>query len=249
MYICMYVPIIYLFICLLFIYSFQCLFFIYLFVYLFIYLVVYLFVIYYLRIIRFLVIYLFIVLELFAGQAQLLQVFEAFTVFEDELTKILRSVFKENPGSLNVEETSRWQLPSDHRVSRDTYLIAEFVRQKMITDLVPHFQMEQSNPVVTTLLETFRRVGIFRHWFSHYKGELPSRVECAQRLREICKLLSSGPFMQRTFPKAHLEALSTGQLQDISKCTAIKYLLRQLLYLAQRAGNEYISAIDAQGMQ
>ncbi len=130
--------------------------------------------------------------------------------------------------------------------SVDAYLISELGRKNMGEHLMPHHGIEASSPQLAGLLQALNNVGCFRNNFAHFKGRLPSRVECRRYLRDAAHLLAS-PCFARDSSTTPLDQLISGELRQVSVSTAIKYLLRHLLIVLQCAGNDFIAVIDTKG--
>ncbi len=130
--------------------------------------------------------------------------------------------------------------------SVDAYVICELGRKNMGEHLMPHHGIEPSSPKLAGLLQALNNVGCVRNNFAHFKGRLPSRVECRRYLRDVAHLLAS-PCFARDPSAAPLDQLISGQPRQVSVGTAIKYLLRHLLIVLQCAGNDFIAAMDLKG--
>ena len=130
--------------------------------------------------------------------------------------------------------------------SVDAYLISELGRKNMGEHLMPHHGIEASSPKLAGLLQALNNVGCFRNNLAHFRGRLPSRVECRRYLRDAAHLLAS-PCFAHDPSVAPLGQLLSSQLRQVSVSTAIKYLLRHLLIVLQCAGNDFIAAIDTKG--
>jgi hypothetical protein len=94
---------------------------------------------------------------------------------------------------------------------------------------------------------SIENLGRFAKLFRHYKGCLPTGVECRLYLKDLQLVLSSLCFSD----SADVAPLALWKpdhvFSSVSQFTATKYLLRQLLFLATRIGNEFIDRVDSKG--